>query len=139
MCAVPSAPGAASVRVWHLVSRGRGPRTGPPPPEGVHDTYPLTPQSSEPVGVVREVVGQNLQRDVAAKRRIASAIDVTHPAGADLAGNFVRAEARAGSESQVLFGGLSSRASARADNDHRRSEAFFIKRYVLTDNQFVWR
>lgn len=26
--AVPSAPGAASGRVWHLMSRGRGPRTG---------------------------------------------------------------------------------------------------------------
>ena len=40
MCAVPSAPGAASVRVWHLMSRGRGPRTGPPPPEGVHVDNP---------------------------------------------------------------------------------------------------
>jgi hypothetical protein len=39
MCVVPSAPGTAGVRVWHLMSRGRGPRTGPPP-EGVHVTYP---------------------------------------------------------------------------------------------------
>ena len=37
---MPSAPGAASVQVWHLMSRGRGPRTGPPPPDGVYATYP---------------------------------------------------------------------------------------------------
>lgn len=36
--AVPSAPGVAGVRVWYLMSRGLGPRTGPPPPEGVHVT-----------------------------------------------------------------------------------------------------
>jgi hypothetical protein len=41
MCAVLSAPGAASVRGWHIISRARGPRTGPPPPEGAHVTYPL--------------------------------------------------------------------------------------------------
>jgi hypothetical protein len=28
MCTVASAPGAFRVRVWHLVSRGRGPRGG---------------------------------------------------------------------------------------------------------------
>ena len=41
MCAVASAPGAASARVWQVMSRGRGPRTGPPPPEGVYVAYPL--------------------------------------------------------------------------------------------------
>lgn len=43
--AVPSAPGVAGVRVWYLMSRGRGPRTGPPPPEGVHVTYPHPPDA----------------------------------------------------------------------------------------------
>ena len=44
--AVPSAPGAARVRVWAVMSRGRGPRTvtgpsqGRPPPEGVDVAYP---------------------------------------------------------------------------------------------------
>ena len=33
---VPSAPGAASVRVWEIMSRGRGPRGGRAVPEGVH-------------------------------------------------------------------------------------------------------
>ena len=37
-CSVPSAPGAASIRVWHLMSRGRR----PPPPEGVHVTSRCT-------------------------------------------------------------------------------------------------
>jgi hypothetical protein len=37
---VTAAPGPAGVRVWHPMSRGRGPRTGPPPPEGVQVTYP---------------------------------------------------------------------------------------------------
>jgi len=38
--AVASAPGAASVRVWQVVSRGRDPRPGRPSPEGVHVAYP---------------------------------------------------------------------------------------------------
>ena len=44
MCAVPSAPGAASVRVWQVMSRGRDPSQGRPPPEGVHVGYPLIVQ-----------------------------------------------------------------------------------------------
>ena len=34
--AVPSAPGAAGVRVWEVMSRGRGPRVGRPLPEGAN-------------------------------------------------------------------------------------------------------
>ncbi len=41
MCAVPSAPEAAGVRVGEVMSRGRGPRVGCPPPEGVDVAYPL--------------------------------------------------------------------------------------------------
>src|SRR5713101_3258409 len=40
MCAVPSAPEAAGGRVWEVMSRGRGPRVGCPPPEGVDVAYP---------------------------------------------------------------------------------------------------
>ena len=44
--AVAAAPGAASVRVWTIMSRGRGPRGGPPLPEGVDVDYPLAACSS---------------------------------------------------------------------------------------------
>ena len=37
MCTVAA---AGSVRVWAIMSRGRGPRGGPPPLEGVHVDYP---------------------------------------------------------------------------------------------------
>ena len=39
---VPSAPEAAGVRVWdvEVMSRGRGPRVGCPPPESVDVAYP---------------------------------------------------------------------------------------------------
>ena len=35
MCAVTAAPGAASARVWEVMSRGREPRVGRAVPEGV--------------------------------------------------------------------------------------------------------
>ena len=41
--AVPSAPEAAGVGVWKAMSRGRGPRGGCPPPEGVDVACPLAP------------------------------------------------------------------------------------------------
>ena len=40
--AEPSAPGVAGVRVREVMSRGPGPRTGAPPPEGVDVGYPLS-------------------------------------------------------------------------------------------------
>ena len=40
MCAVTAAPAAAGVRVCEVMSRGRGPRVGCPPPEGVDVAYP---------------------------------------------------------------------------------------------------
>jgi hypothetical protein len=40
MSAVASAPGVASARVWHLMSRGREPRGGRAVPEGVRVDYP---------------------------------------------------------------------------------------------------
>ena len=47
--AVPSAPGAAGVRVREVMSRGPGPRTGAPPPKGVDVGYPLVLASPAPV------------------------------------------------------------------------------------------
>jgi len=39
MCTVASAPGVASVRVWEIMSRGRGPTDGAPAPEGANVAY----------------------------------------------------------------------------------------------------
>ena len=54
----------------------------------------------EPIGIVRERVGQDLERDVAIQLRVAGAIHLAHAAFADLGGDFVDAEAGAGSEGQ---------------------------------------
>jgi hypothetical protein len=40
VAAVAAASGAASVRVWAIMSGGRRPRGGCPLPEGVHVDYP---------------------------------------------------------------------------------------------------
>src|SRR4030095_5321587 len=52
--AVASASGAASVRVWHITSRGWDPWTGRPLPEVVRVAYPLAlpPGRREPTGPV---------------------------------------------------------------------------------------
>ncbi len=41
--AVASAPAAFRVRVWEVMSRGRGPRGGCPPPDGVDVACPHVP------------------------------------------------------------------------------------------------
>ena len=41
MCTVAAASGAASVRVWHITSRGWDPWTERPLPEVVRVAYPL--------------------------------------------------------------------------------------------------
>src|SRR5713101_8543466 len=46
MCTVAAASGAASVRVWHITSRGWDPWTERPLPEVVRVAYPLTPQNT---------------------------------------------------------------------------------------------
>ena len=45
---------------------------------------------------------QRLDRDVAVESRVAGAVDIAHPARADLRDDFVRAEARAGDEGQFV-------------------------------------
>ncbi len=42
MASAPGAPGAASVRVWHITSRGWDPWTERPLPEVVRVAYPQT-------------------------------------------------------------------------------------------------
>ena len=56
-------------------------------------------ESSEPVRIVGERFGQNLQRDIAIELRVPRAIDLTHSALADLSGDFIRAEAHASGQS----------------------------------------
>ena len=60
----------------------------------------LTLEASEAIDIVRERLGQDLDRDVSVQRRIACAKYFPHPALADLGGNFVNAEADAGSQGQ---------------------------------------
>ena len=55
----------------------------------------------EPFGVVRERVRQELDRDVAIQLRVARSVHLSHAAFADLRGDFVDAEAGAGSKGQV--------------------------------------
>ena len=61
--------------------------------------FPLEPR--EPIGVVCERLGQNLDRNVAIQFGIARAIHLTHPAFTDLGGDLVDAETRAGSKGQT--------------------------------------
>jgi hypothetical protein len=44
MCTVAAASGPASVRVWHIMSRGWDPWTERPLPEGVRVAYPQSEQ-----------------------------------------------------------------------------------------------
>ena len=62
MRAVAAAPGPAGVRVWEVMSRGRGPRGGCPPPEGVDVAYPLNAdytRNSHPVADINGVIGSS--------------------------------------------------------------------------------
>ena len=54
------------------------------------------------VGVVRECVGEDLDRDVSVQLRVAGPIDLPHPAFADRRDDFVGTEAGARSEGHVL-------------------------------------
>ena len=60
----------------------------------------FAPEARQPLGIEGEVVGQDLQRDVALQCAVASAIHFAHPAGPEDRENFVGAEASAGRERQ---------------------------------------
>ena len=61
--------------------------------------FPL--KAREPLGVLGERIGQDLDRHLAAEAGVCGAIDRAHPALADLRGDVIDAEARAGSEGQT--------------------------------------
>ena len=61
---------------------------------GEHFGFALEPR--QPLRIGRNGVGQHLDGDVALQVRVRRAVDLTHPAGADLGGDFIGAEARAG-------------------------------------------
>ena len=54
----------------------------------------LALEACEAIGIERERVGDDLQRDVATELRIARAIDLAHPARAEGGDDLIRAEAR---------------------------------------------
>ena len=58
----------------------------------------LALEAREPLGIVRERVGQDLDRDVAAEPRVARAIDLAHAAGAESDKDLVDAEAKTASQ-----------------------------------------
>jgi hypothetical protein len=58
----------------------------------------LASKPGEPIGIVCEGVGQNLQRDIAVELGVSGTPDLAHAAGTELGGDFARAEAGAGRE-----------------------------------------
>ena len=56
----------------------------------------LLDEAPAPIAVVRQVVGQDLERDIAVQPRVGGAIDHAHPAAADFFGNPIVAERAAG-------------------------------------------
>jgi hypothetical protein len=89
----------------------------------------FTLEAREPVRVLRERLGQNLDGDVAIQLRVARAVDLAHPAFADRRSDFIGAETGAGGQSQsgmdhtggtelstpAVTGGGSDTWSARAE------------------------
>ena len=63
-------------------------------------------ESGEPIGIRGDRGRQHLDGDLALQVGVGRPIHLTHPADADLGGDFIGAEARAGSESQSLRRGL---------------------------------
>ena len=61
----------------------------------------LACEPGESVGIARERIRQDLQRDIAIELRVAGAIHLAHAAFANLRGDFVDAEANAGGEGQL--------------------------------------
>ena len=59
-------------------------------------------EPGESFGVAGEFVWQDFERDVTIQFRVASAVDLPHPALADMRNDFVDAETGTGCEGQVL-------------------------------------
>jgi hypothetical protein len=60
----------------------------------------LALEAGEPLGILRERIRQDLERDLPAKAGVGGAIDRAHTALANRRGDFVDAEARASREGQ---------------------------------------
>ena len=58
----------------------------------------LALKACEPVGIAREELGKDLQRDVTIELRVARTIDLTHAARAECRDDLVGAEARTGGQ-----------------------------------------
>jgi hypothetical protein len=58
-------------------------------------------EAGDPIGILRDSVGQDLQRDVMPKLAIAGTVHLAHASFADRRDDFVDAEARAWSEAKV--------------------------------------
>ncbi len=59
------------------------------------DRAGLALEAGAPVGIGRNTLRQDLDRDVAAEPRVARAVDLAHPSGPNEADDFVRTEADA--------------------------------------------
>ena len=60
----------------------------------------LALETREPIGVGRDIGGQDLDGDVPLQLRVAGAIDLAHSTHAELGDDFIRGEASAGGERQ---------------------------------------
>ena len=60
----------------------------------------FTLQASQPIGVMGDRFGEDLDRNVAVELRVAGAKDLAHAAFTNRRNDFVDAEARAGSKGQ---------------------------------------
>ena len=58
----------------------------------------LALEPGQPIGIAREVIGQDLDRDLAVEPHVARAVDLAHAAGAERSEDLVRAEASVGGE-----------------------------------------
>src|SRR5258706_14989730 len=65
---------------------------------GEYFRFALKPRESVVIG--RQCRGQDLDRDLALQLRVCRPVDLSHAAFANLSGDFVDAEARAGDQSQ---------------------------------------
>jgi hypothetical protein len=88
----------------------------------------VTPIACAP-GVVREGFGEDLDRDVSVQLGVARPVHLPHPAFANLRGDFVDAETRAGSESQVAdyTGGTGARRRLVLINGQGFSERAYLR------------
>lgn len=62
-------------------------------------------KAGHPVGVPRESVGKDLQRNVTIQFRVACTVDLSHAAGSNRRDDFIRAEAHASSQGHSLRSG----------------------------------